>query len=174
MKKTALLSLSGFCMMALMLCGQSEDKETAQKTVKEKKAETQRKTEKKLTIYTGESKKTYKDVSVNFEIIPGQEESPGQVTIAAFDEESDATLKESVISLRFKGLKKGEMNNPELDMDGYSVEEVSGTVKSIKTGTHTYTKRTTIESIAGIIQAKVTKKGAAQDEPIILKGNFDL
>lgn len=166
MKKTALLLLTGIFMLSLLSCGGSGNKKTEEETSEEKTG----KKEETLSLQIGDEEKNYKDISIRFDGMVDQ------VSVAAFGEESNENIKESIATLQFDGTETGKMKNPSLSIDGYSVEEISGTVASVKTGKHQYTGRTTLESIKGKFQAKVKKKdenGFPQGESIDLKGNFE-
>jgi hypothetical protein len=166
MSKPAIYILTGIFMLSLISCGGSGSK----KTEEEKTVKKEGKTQEMLSIQIGDEKKTYEDVNIHFE---GRAE---QVSVSAFGQESKEGMQESIATLSFAGAKKGKMNNPSLSIDGYRVEELSGTVKSVKTGKSQYTRSITIESIKGTFQAKVKKEdknGFPQGEPIDLKGSFE-
>jgi hypothetical protein len=170
MKNLTIFILTGIFALSLVSCGGSgEEKakdDASNKVSEEKKVEKkEEKSEKLLTFQLGDEKKTYKTVYFK------HNRMADVLKISAFEEGNN----ESVFSLSFEGTKSGKMKEPNLSIDGYKVEEVSGKVISINTAKKQYSRGISIESIKGTFQAKVKKEDGNIDpkgETIEVSGNF--
>jgi len=122
----------------------------------------------KITI--GDQEKTFEDVDVRYDRMTDE-----TILSGGYEEGETAGLQESTFQLSFKGKDKGDMEDASLTLKGYEVEEVAGTVDSLKTSKGPY-GGTKIDSIKGTFNGTVKEldeNGFPQGDPIPFEASFE-